>query len=42
MAPRPFDHADPERIVCRFDVSSVFDEEDEDRPVEAEAGGADA
>ncbi|MFJ4341938.1 hypothetical protein [Streptomyces sp. NPDC088915] len=25
----PFDHADPERIVCRFDVSSVFDEEDE-------------
>ncbi|MEV4429100.1 hypothetical protein ACN9M0_06730 [Streptomyces sp. R-07] len=38
----PFDHADPERIVCRFDVSSVFDEEDEDRPVEAEAGGADA
>ncbi|MFI8767213.1 hypothetical protein ACIGN6_20190 [Streptomyces sp. NPDC053792] len=38
----PFDHADPERIFCRFDVSSVFDEEDEDRPVEAEAGGADA
>ncbi|WP_329277022.1 hypothetical protein [Streptomyces sp. NBC_00691] len=27
----PFEHADPERIVCRFDVSSVFDEdEDED------------
>ncbi|MFB7517091.1 hypothetical protein [Streptomyces sp. NPDC056144] len=22
----PFEHADPERIVCRFDVSSVFDE----------------
>ncbi|MFF0426225.1 hypothetical protein [Streptomyces sp. NPDC004520] len=31
----PFDHVDPERIVCRFDVSSVFDEEDEDAPVEA-------
>ncbi|MEV5973199.1 hypothetical protein [Streptomyces sp. NPDC051921] len=25
----PFDHADPERIVCRFDVSAVFDDEDE-------------
>ncbi|MBT2369571.1 hypothetical protein J7E88_30945 [Streptomyces sp. ISL-10] len=24
----PFDQADPERVVCRFDVSSVFDEED--------------
>ncbi|MFF6835163.1 hypothetical protein ACFY84_25335 [Streptomyces sp. NPDC012438] len=23
----PFEHADPERIVCRFDVSSVFDED---------------
>ncbi|WP_055553338.1 hypothetical protein [Streptomyces sp. NBRC 110028] len=23
----PFDQADPEQIVCRFDVSSVFDEE---------------
>ncbi|WP_411071762.1 hypothetical protein [Streptomyces sp. cmx-4-25] len=26
----PFDHADAERIVCRFDVSSVFDEEEDD------------
>ncbi|MFJ7129935.1 hypothetical protein [Streptomyces sp. NPDC098101] len=27
----PFEHADPERIVCRFDVSAVFDEDaDED------------
>ncbi|MDI9883148.1 hypothetical protein QMZ92_01710 [Streptomyces sp. HNM0645] len=26
----PFDQADPERVVCRFDVSSVFDEEDLD------------
>ncbi|MEW2630419.1 hypothetical protein AB0903_01865 [Streptomyces sp. NPDC048389] len=24
----PFDQADPERIVCRFDVSSVFDEDE--------------
>ncbi|MFJ9850844.1 hypothetical protein [Streptomyces sp. NPDC101150] len=23
----PFDQADPQRVVCRFDVSSVFDEE---------------
>ncbi|KAF4409208.1 hypothetical protein [Streptomyces lycii] len=26
----PFDDVDPERVVCRFDVSSVFDDEDED------------
>ncbi|MFE5588821.1 hypothetical protein [Streptomyces sp. NPDC056549] len=42
----PFDHTDPERIVCRFDVSAVFDEDededDEDEPVDAAAGGADA
>ncbi|MFB4425654.1 hypothetical protein C5F59_031785 [Streptomyces sp. QL37] len=25
----PFDEADPAMVVCRFDVSSVFDEEDE-------------
>ncbi|MFJ8751197.1 hypothetical protein ACIREO_17950 [Streptomyces sp. NPDC102441] len=25
----PFDEADPSMVVCRFDVSSVFDEEDE-------------
>jgi hypothetical protein len=24
----PFDQADPERIICRFDVSTVFDEDD--------------
>lgn len=24
----PFDQADPERVICRFDVSSVFDEGD--------------
>ncbi|MEU2074534.1 hypothetical protein [Streptomyces sp. NPDC013489] len=26
----PFEQADPERIVCRFDVSSVFDEDEDD------------
>ncbi|MDT0379237.1 hypothetical protein RM572_10710 [Streptomyces sp. DSM 42041] len=26
----PFDEADPERVVCRFDVSTVFDDEDVD------------
>ncbi|MCX5389712.1 hypothetical protein [Streptomyces sp. NBC_00094] len=26
----PFEHADPERIVCRFDVSSVFDDHEDD------------
>ncbi|MGJ7418420.1 hypothetical protein AB9128_21505 [Streptomyces cinereoruber] len=25
----PFEHADPERIVCRFDVSAVFDEDED-------------
>lgn len=23
----PFDHADPHQVLCRFDVSAVFDEE---------------
>ncbi|MFJ5140286.1 hypothetical protein [Streptomyces sp. NPDC088707] len=35
----PFEHADPERIVCRFDVSSVFDEDADD---DADDDGADA
>ncbi len=26
----PFDQTDPQRVVCRFDVSSVFDEEFDD------------
>ncbi|MDX3850521.1 MULTISPECIES: hypothetical protein [unclassified Streptomyces] len=26
----PFDQADPQQVVCRFDVSSVFDEDDLD------------
>ncbi|CAM5457322.1 hypothetical protein [Streptomyces narbonensis] len=25
----PFEHADPEQIICRFDVSSVFDEQED-------------
>ncbi|MFD3570040.1 hypothetical protein [Streptomyces sp. NPDC058667] len=33
----PFEQADPERIICRFDVSAVFDEE-EDEDVEDNAG----
>jgi hypothetical protein len=28
----PFEQADPQRIVCRFDVSAVFDEEPDDDP----------
>ncbi|MGW7303309.1 hypothetical protein [Streptomyces sp. NPDC054829] len=35
----PFDQVDPQRVVCRFDVSAVFDDEDdepdEDDDVEA-------
>ncbi|WP_306328964.1 hypothetical protein [Streptomyces venezuelae] len=39
----PFEHADPERIICRFDVSSVFDEdEDDDHEEEGGAGGSDS
>ena len=26
----PFEQADPQRVVCRFDVSAVFDEEDDE------------
>ncbi|MGW0790774.1 hypothetical protein ACWD04_21645 [Streptomyces sp. NPDC002911] len=32
----PFDEADPAMVVCRFDVSSVFDEEDD---LDADADG---
>ncbi|MEU8758235.1 hypothetical protein [Streptomyces sp. NPDC048659] len=34
----PFDHADPERIVCRFDISAVFDEEAEEEPEDQPQG----
>ncbi|MER6026731.1 hypothetical protein [Streptomyces sp. NPDC001851] len=26
----PFEHVDPQQVVCRFDVSAVFDEDEED------------
>ncbi|WP_233521422.1 hypothetical protein [Streptomyces triticagri] len=35
----PFEQADPQQIVCRFDVSSVFDEDPDDAE-EPERGGA--
>lgn len=40
----PFDQADPQRVVCRFDVSAVFDEEldddeDDDDPEAVEGVG---
>lgn len=38
----PFDDTDPQRVVCRFDVSSVFDEElDEDEDEEEGDEGED-
>ncbi|MEV8316893.1 hypothetical protein AB0Q95_22265 [Streptomyces sp. NPDC059900] len=39
----PFDAADPHRVVCRFDVSAVFDDEqdDEDRDDRRDRAGAD-
>ncbi|MFE5406542.1 hypothetical protein ACFQ9Z_35560 [Streptomyces sp. NPDC056580] len=36
----PFDQVDPERVLCRFDVSAVFDE-DEDVDVDHEDEGID-
>ncbi|RVU25222.1 hypothetical protein EOT10_13215 [Streptomyces antnestii] len=39
----PFDQADPERVVCRFDVSAVFDDElDGDLEDEGPTGTEDA
>lgn len=32
----PFEQVDPQRVVCRFDVSAVFDEEDDEADDEAE------
>ncbi|HEV7628986.1 MAG TPA: hypothetical protein VGO89_21055 [Streptomyces sp.] len=34
----PFEQADPERVICRFDVSSVFDEGDLELDDEDERG----
>ncbi|MFE4639694.1 hypothetical protein [Streptomyces sp. NPDC056730] len=30
----PFDQADPQQVVCRFDVSAVFDEDDLDADID--------
>ncbi|MER5310430.1 hypothetical protein ABT034_21880 [Streptomyces sp. NPDC002773] len=38
----PFEHADPERIICRFDVSAVFDEEEDDDIEDIEDAGGEA
>ncbi|MEV2254545.1 hypothetical protein AB0I94_28925 [Streptomyces sp. NPDC050147] len=32
----PFDQADPHRVVCRFDVSAVFDDEPDDDGIEVD------
>ncbi|GAA0910528.1 hypothetical protein [Streptomyces thermoalcalitolerans] len=37
----PFDHVDPERVVCRFDVSAVFDDEDDDEDDDDDVVGVD-
>ncbi|MEU1871367.1 hypothetical protein [Streptomyces sp. NPDC019793] len=37
----PFEQADPQRVVCRFDVSAVFDEEFDDDDGDDEDGEAD-
>lgn len=33
----PFDQVDPQRVVCRFDVSAVFDDEDLEDDLDLEA-----
>ncbi|MFD7549885.1 hypothetical protein [Streptomyces sp. NPDC059816] len=37
----PFDQADPQRVVCRFDVSAVFDEEYDDGDGDGDDGEED-
>ncbi|WP_335941204.1 hypothetical protein [Streptomyces sp. PTD5-9] len=37
----PFEDADPQLVVCRFDVSAVFDEDDEDDDAEPAGLAAD-
>ncbi|MGW3496170.1 hypothetical protein [Streptomyces sp. NPDC001020] len=34
----PFEPVDPQRVVCRFDISAVFDEEPEDDDLEDDLG----
>ncbi|MFI1940176.1 hypothetical protein ACH44C_23855 [Streptomyces purpureus] len=36
----PFDQADPERIVCRFDVSAVFDDDTDEDVLDLDTEGA--
>ncbi|MBA0050667.1 hypothetical protein E0L36_07090 [Streptomyces sp. AJS327] len=36
----PFEQADPEQVICRFDVSSVFDEDELEAEPEGNEGGA--
>ncbi|MFF7355464.1 hypothetical protein ACFZA1_22870 [Streptomyces filipinensis] len=37
----PFEHIDPQQTVCRFDVSAVFDEEDDEGDEDEEGAGDD-
>ncbi|MEU6604620.1 hypothetical protein ABZ922_06055 [Streptomyces shenzhenensis] len=37
----PFEQIDPQRVVCRFDVSAVFDDEDTEDTEDAEDGADD-
>ncbi|CAO0829031.1 putative protein OS=Streptomyces microflavus OX=1919 GN=G3I39_16760 PE=4 SV=1 [Streptomyces microflavus] len=39
VAGAPFEDADPELVVCRFDVSAVFDEEELDEELDEPAAG---
>ncbi|MFJ2830979.1 hypothetical protein ACIPC1_26015 [Streptomyces sp. NPDC087263] len=34
----PFDSIDPQRVVCRFDVSAVFDDDSDDEDLEDDLG----
>ncbi|WP_030907690.1 hypothetical protein [Streptomyces sp. NRRL F-5126] len=38
----PFEAADPQQVVCRFDVSAVFDEDDDEEADDADLEGQDA
>ncbi|MEU6816200.1 hypothetical protein [Streptomyces sp. NPDC046860] len=38
----PFEDADPQQVICRFDVSAVFDRDDSDEPHEAHEQDDDA
>ncbi|MCQ4084135.1 hypothetical protein NGB36_27065 [Streptomyces sp. RB6PN25] len=38
----PFDQADPELTVCRFDISAVYDDEDEEGEADDDEGGGDS